>query len=147
MEVSKLVKLLEKELDSWTNSSGSKRVSASVERLEKKIEFQRKIYRKELQRNLGKDFSVEDLMGDGHNSPYMPIERYFFPIKYKEKWFGVARPFAKNKAAILYSGSEGVFERASEIMKKMGYQVTNTIAYPTSSTDLECLSLSSFLED
>lgn len=147
MEVSKLVKLLEKEFDSWTNSTENRRISKAVERLEKKLEFQRNIYRKELQRNLGKDFSVEDLMGDGYNSPYMPIERYFFPIKYQGKGFGIARPFAKNKAAILYSGREDVFKRTSYIMKKMGYKVTNSIAYPTSSTDLECLALSSFLED
>lgn len=113
-------------------------VSKLVEKLEKELKIWRESHRKELQKELGQDFSIEELKMGGD---YCHLENYFFPIFYKNIPFGVILPFRWKKKAIFASpGNNNIYWHASEVLKGRGYEI-ELAAIQIKSQHMYCLAV------
>ena len=126
--LSKQVARVEKELGFWGKMYpegipviNGITISQQVQQLQYHTKAYREIYREELQRDLGEEFSVEPLQNE---RPHNPMRNYFFPIEYNKKPFGIILPFREQKKVIFASPSnKTVYESASKVFSNRKYEV------------------------
>lgn len=130
-DISIQVARLEKEFNFWTEIYTKELPSVrwnlieQINQLESSVENYRNLYRKELESDLGKDFSVDELSGMAvHN----PLINHFFPLKYGKDLAGIILPF-RPKKKVIFSFKLKDNKVASDVFSNKGYNIEQDIDY------------------
>lgn len=134
---------LEKEFKFWTKIYAEEiptiqgTAFKQVKQFELSLNDYRDKYRKELQTDLGPDFSVEEIVGASY--PLNPLRNYFFPLKFWKHFVGIILPFRVEKEVIFSPDIQGN-NPILKIFSDKGYKIERIVYHLCNATNKDMLS-------